>query len=564
MSVFFKSVKDGFVKGMLFFLFLFFSLVVYAVYSFKNFLFLFPVVSELNTENTAILITLHNESELRPTLGFLTGFILLKKDASGNFSLEFHDSYDVLPPQEPIVAPDIIEENFSTDSRYQGWVFRDSNFDMRYVQNAKNAIAFLQYDDRYKDVNISAVVSLDMHVVESVLDSIGGVYFDGEYITGENFFSVLESRSKQFDRGDEEAWKNRKGSIKPLAIQIAKKSLKSVLLWGDISSVVHKEFSDGHILLYSPRLKIQEVFYAHGLSGVMELDSSHISWGVNIANIGGKKGDRYVDKSIRSLFSIGEDGVLREKINIDFVHNGTRNLHSDRYFAYVRVVKPKNTKLVRFNNSENFMKNPSVRNATFPGTSEFDFFVFIDPSLKESVELEFLYDEAFSLSLEEEVVLDVFMQPGLLHVLVDFAFQSFADESTVISGCSNVRRTENVSRCSFVVPYLFRNISVMRKKDTTLPLFEDVVYKEGGRIIRLQFSEDLEYVDQSQVVLLNGKDAVEITSVKNIERGLEIVLVDSLPSDERIFYTVLIDNLSDKSGNSLYQYNETIAYPKYK
>jgi hypothetical protein len=98
------------------------SVIVFLLYSFSPFLKLLPkIFSSLKNENT-ILITLHNEAELRPSLGFLTGFIFLEYK-NGNLNLEFHDSYDIKPPEEKIIAPEIIEKRFSEDKRYEGFVF---------------------------------------------------------------------------------------------------------------------------------------------------------------------------------------------------------------------------------------------------------------------------------------------------------------------------------------------------------------------------------------------------------------------------------------------------------
>jgi len=107
-----------------------------------------------------------------------------------------------------------------------------------------------------------------------------------------------------------------------------------------------------------------------------------------------------------------------------------------------------------------------------------------------------------------------------------------------------------------------------RLPDITLPVFEDVIYKEDGKIIRIQFSEELQPIKKSNIVVLldseNSPQNIEIESVMNKERAIEIVLKHPLSSQKRNFYRVLIDNFSDISGNEFEQYNTVIAYPKYK
>ena len=568
MSSFLKNIFKGFQGFIIGFFVIIFIIFAYITYCFSNLFFFSSVLEKINHDESAVLITLHNESELRPTLGFLTGFILVTKDNQGNISMSFHDSYDISAPKKPIVAPDIIEKNFSADSRYEGWVFRDTNFDMQYSQNAKNAIAFLQYDERYKNLNISAVISIDMHAIEEIIDSVGGVEFEGEIINGENFFSALESKAKQFDRSSEQAWKNRKGSIKPLAIAIIKKCITSVGSWKNISNTINELFSEQHILFYSPQPEIQDIFVDNNISGNISLSPKNIPWGINIANIGGKKGDRYITKNIKSTFRIDKNGEITETIRLHFSHNGTRNLHSDRYFGYVRLVKPENTKLTHFTKSTNYINTPEMRTASFPQTSEFDFFFFIDPSSEETVELEFTYPKNTNAQIQKKQNFTLFTQPGIIEMPIEFVFQAFSDEQIKILECPKIHHAENISTCSFVAPHAPQQITIERLPDVTLPVFEDVIYKEDGKIIRIQFSEELQPIKKSNIVVLldseNSPQNIEIESVMNKERAIEIVLKHPLSSQKRNFYRVLIDNFSDISGNEFEQYNTVIAYPKYK
>ncbi len=562
------SLKNTFsgIKGFLVGFFLILSIIfIYIYYSFFYFSFFIPAFNQINKNESTVLITLHNESELRPNLGFLTGFILLQKNKEGIFSMEFHDSYDISAPKKPIIAPDIIEKNFSADSRYQGWVFRDSNFNMQYSQNAKNAIAFLQNDKRYKTLNISAVISLDMHAIEEIIDTIGGINFENKIIYGNNFFSVLESKAKQFDRSDENAWKNRKGSIKPLAIAIIKKCITSVFAWKDISNTLKSLFADQHILFYSPQPNIQKIFLDNGISGNINLHENNIPWGLNIANIGGKKGDRYIEKNIKSVFSIDKNGNIVEKLKIQFSHNGTRNLHSDRYFGYIRIVKPKNSKLISFSKNKNYINTPTSHTESFPKTSEFDFFFFIDPSSQENLELIFQYPPHINVE-NPPITFDIFTQPGIVKMPTQFIFQAFADSQIKIDNCKNTEYAENISSCFFTAPKTPKTITITKKADTTLPIFEDVIFLENGKKIKIQFSEELNPIKKTDIFIVNKTENINIpiTSIENKTRSIEITLKTALSSKNRTFYNVLINKLSDISGNSFDIYNTVIAYPKYK
>ncbi len=561
---FIKSIGKGFLLGIISFVIVLFG---YGIYSFSHLLYFVPVINDIQEEfheNTAIVITLHNNSELRPTLGFLTGFILVKKDENGHFVIEFHDSYDIEAPKKPILAPDIIEENFSHDSRYQGWVFRDTNFDMRYTQNAKNAIAFLSYDKRYKNLNIAAVISIDMYSIESIIDAIEGVEWNGKMIYGNNFFSVLESDAKHFDRSNENAWKQRKSGIKSLALVLLKKCITRVFAWKDIGITLERLLKQQHILLYSPYPNIQEIFTKHALSGEISFDEKNIIWGINFANIGGKKGDRYIEKRVKSIFSFDENGKIHETMKIDFEHDGTRNLHSDRYFGYVRIVKPENVKLIGFKDSRQYIHHPAEHPSLFPHTSEFDFFFYVDESSSVTLELTFEYSE--NVQFGERKKIEIFTQPGVQNMPIEFVFQAFGDSQVSLTNCPKSVQRENISRCLFTAPDTPSFIEVALQEDTQKPLFEDVIYKNNGKIIRLQFSEKIRNISVSDVILMDKKthEIQKIQSVTNDNMAIELTLDKPLSSDKRTFYTVLIKNFSDVFGNSSDEYNVVIAYPKYK
>lgn len=546
--------------------------IFWALYSFSQFLFIIPEISKFTEKNKTILITLHNESELRPTSGFLSAFILLTNTENG-WVLDFHDSYDIEAPKksEKILAPDIIERRFSNDIRYQGWVFRDSNFSLDYSVNARTAISFLQYDERYKDLNISAVVAVDMHAIGEIIDAVGGVEFNGKMITSNNIFSLLEQEVKTFDRKDEQAWLGRKNGMKPLANSIIKKSVFSFRNWSNISSTAKKLFNEQHILFYSSDKNVQKIFREKKWTGEIFINKKSISyeipWGINFANMGGKKGDRYIDKSIRSTFSIDSRGNVAERIRIHLDHEGTRNLHSDRYFGYVRIIKPKGTILKKYEGT--FLEEPKETSSSIDGVSEFDLFFWVDEGDNTALDMTFTYPKYIRILPTGLRTLDfqIISQPGIVNMPVSFAFQGFADSiiNTGKTVCIHTKTRENISWCNFSFPLKEENrLFVSTGRDLQKPVFEDVIYLDDGKKIRIQFSEELQKVNISDVILESNNKNIKIIDVKNKPRAIEIVLENKLNNSQRNFYDITIKNLSDIAGNKYKEYSTSVAYPKYK
>lgn len=542
--------------GGLFLLFLFFVL-----WSFWSFLHIIPHSFFFFQPNTAVLITLHNESEVRPNLGFLTGFLLLQNTEEG-ITLDFYDSYDVSPPDSPLLAPDVIERRFSQDVRYQGWVFRDSNFSWTFPQNTHDALEFLQYDERFKDISINSVISLDLYSIESLIDTMGGIRYNGESLKGKDLFHFLEMEVKDFDRSDEFAWLARKNGIKPLSYALLKKILFSPHQWKSLSSTIQNLLDTQHILLFSKNTDLQNLWKEKHWTGELFLPESSIPWGLNIANIGGKKGDRYIEKSVRTTFRLDKGGRITETLRIHFDHEGTRNLHSDRYYGYVRVIKPKGTQLKKYDGS--FLENPKEIASEFHNFSEFDFVFYTDESDFRVLELEFTYPLSALFLEKSPQSITFFNQPGTRELPISFSVQGFSDQSISIEGCNRFFERENIGICRFTLPSS-RTLSVLSLPDTTPPLFEDVLFFEEGKRVRVQFSEAIHALSLGDITLSDEDGNIyPLSGIKNDLRAFELKLLSPLDSIPRQFYKIHINTLSDVFGNSISPYIHTFAFPKYK
>lgn len=537
------------------------AFVCFAAWSFSPFLKFIPQAPKIFEEGKTVLITLHNESELRPTLGFLTGFLLVENSKEHGIQINFYDSYDITPPSTPIRAPDVIEERFSQDVRYQGWVFRDSNFSWDFKKNAKDALSFFQYDERFQDLQIDTVIALDLYSIEQILDAVGGIEHDGKYRAGKDLFAVLEGEAKEFDRGDENAWLSRKDGIKPLAENIIKKIIFSPQHWKKVSTTAEKMLDQQHILLYSKNKDLQNSWKTKHWTGEINVPTGSVPWGINIANIGGKKGDRYIQKEIKTTFTLDESGNITERLRIHFDHEGTRNLHSDRYFGYVRVIKPMGSVLKKYEGS--FLEDPKEISSALPNISEFDFVFYTDESDSRILELEFVYPSNISSSTRFILPIYFINQPGSTHIPNTVTVQGFADETIQIEGCESFLPRENIGICHTSFPNS-KTLKIQKTADSTPPIFEDVVYKDDGKIIRLQFSEEIKPLSSQDISITSNQNPLTIEAVTMDTRAVEIILTNNLPSASRQFYDIAFTQLSDLFGNAKSGYIHTVAYPKYK
>ncbi len=536
-------------------------LLFFVLWSFSSLLFLIPKSFDLlgMSEPKTYLVTLHNEGELRAELGFFTGFLFVEMD-KGHMTMEFHDSYDIKAPEksQKILAPDIIEKRFSSDSRYQGWVFRDANFSPLHPQNAQNIQKFLEYDNRYKNKKIDAVISLDLYAIGQVIDAVGGVEFSGKKYTSHNIFSVLETEAKTFDRHSKKEWLERKSSLQPLAKAIIKEVALSPFSWKSFSNEIEKLGKEKHFHLWFADSNIQNTFKEKSWTGDFpEISENTFLMGHNFSNLGGKKGDRYIQKNFTSLFSISPKGKISEKLTLRVQHQGTRTLNSDRYFAYVRLFRPAGTTLDDFTGE--FDETPekvAVEKKSLPRGEEFTFFFHLDESSEKTFSFDFTVPKRID-SKNQKFLL--FAQSGKIEKTDTntLIFQAEGDSSFTVSGCDEVKNLENISRCE-VFTAGDKMLKISQNADEKVPVFEEVVILDEGKTVRLQFSENIQEVYPSEVLVqekISGNKR-RILDLKTEPRAL--VLTFQNPLTPKKLYTVHVDSIVDTSGNAITPFRMTV------
>lgn len=532
-------------------------------YSFSAFGFLLPYQTKIigdtsqKSDQKTYIITLHNEGEIRPNLGFLTSFIVLSVHGK-NFDYQFYDSYGLEAPKEKIKAPKMLESRFADAKKWQGWTFRDSNLSLSYPENAQKIIEFLQYDKKFANLQVDGVFALDLYAVGKIIDSLGGVEFEGETISSENIFSILESSSKNFDHHNLDEWKNRKSSLAPLATKILRKTAFSPHKWKNFSQNLSTLLEQKHILLFFVDRELQKKIREKKWTGELFIPEKSLILGNNIANIGGRKGDRYIEKNFSSLFSVEANGQITETFKIYLQHNGNYSLHSDRYFAEIQFIRNQNSYSPKaFQDG----KNIDISSEIYNGVKVFSFPITLDPGKSKFFEVTILHPK--KVSFEKNLEIFSLHQPGVIEQNTSIVFQGQGNTSFTIRNCEKFTKNENISSChfsdtkdeTFVVSY---------EKDTHLPLLERSTFIDEGKKVEVVFSENIASLLPGHV-LVREKQSLEIIETERIfVEGKKLVIEFSspLPKSPRTFYTLQINNLSDLFGNTKEFFQTTLAYPK--
>ncbi len=289
------------------------------------------------------LVLLQNNNELRPSGGFLSGYGIVRM-IWGFPGVDFKDSYTI-STNDYVNHPYPFEKLIGDDPFYTGWQFRDANFSPDFETSVKQVVAF--YTMQNPKANFHTVIAMDFEVVEDLLRIIGGIEIEGELFTADNFFIKVQRSSKDIDLHNEEALENRKGILSQIAQGLVKKMMFSPHRYSSFVQVIKRNLDEKHVLLYSPKKKLQNKFVTREWNGKVKAKPGEDFLHINVANIGGRKADRYVQKRYEYTISFPDEGSARVRLIETFTHQGDYNLQSDRYQAYVRTYVPLGSKLTR-------------------------------------------------------------------------------------------------------------------------------------------------------------------------------------------------------------------------
>src|SRR5690606_16273709 len=304
------------------------SLTVYNILGpFRSFFWNIPYLMGALGPKT-YLVLLQNNNELRPTGGFITA-IAEVHTLFGFPSIEVNDSYSIPNPPQRQNAPNAFEYLIGqNDPFFAGWTIRDANFSPDFSQSAKDVIAL--YNQAYPDKYIHGVFSVDFAVIEKLLEIYGPIAVEDVIFDADNFFINSQRISKDIDTHNVEQLKNRKNILKPFANTLIKEIASSPSRYSKLFEELYRLTQQKHLLAYTSAEGLEKKFEDHRLTGAMKIPEVNSDFlHVNIANIGGRKADRYLQKNIRYRADFSNPQQHLSTLEISLEHLGSYNIQSD-------------------------------------------------------------------------------------------------------------------------------------------------------------------------------------------------------------------------------------------
>lgn len=353
-------------------------------------------------ESKTYLFLLENNTELRPTGGFIGTYGILKVKDGDIQSFKTDNVYNLDEPAAEWVSEDP-PWPLTRYNAVHNWYLRDSNWSPDFPTAAKKAEYFYNLE-RGPEKNIDGVIAVTPTFIQSLLNLTGPITVNGLEFNNENLVDTLQY---QVDRGflsqglDESA---RKEIIGILSKDILDKVLELPRSkWPDLWEVFNKDIEEKQILIYSKDKDIQNFIEKENWGGkIYNPTGDYLA--VIDANLASLKTDPFVKRTINYTVDRDGDNFIA---NLEIIYNNTAEItwKTTRYRTYTRVYVPRGANLLtssgamvdcKINEEGNVAKEESLEKSVFGA------FICIEPGEQKSLTFKYMLPstvfEAFSNS----------------------------------------------------------------------------------------------------------------------------------------------------------------------
>lgn len=378
----------------------------------------------------AYLVFFQNNTEIRPTGGFLGSYAYLVFEGGHLTKMKIEDIYTLDGQLKGrINPPDEILHYLGQPN----WYLRDSNWSPDFPLSAERAEWFV--DKEAPGTRIDGVAALDLYLVRDLLKITGPVDLPdfNERINSDNLFEKTEYKAEiNFFPGSTQ----KKDFLAALAKTITEKSLNLPSdRWPELALLLTQALKEKHLLIYLHDFGAEDIFASKGWSGGFVCPADFFlncreadNLSLVEANLGANKANYFIKRETTDEITLGKEGEVRHKIRIDYTNTSPNDAWpGGRYKNYLRVYLPEKAKLLSLENgdgrqprtteilNENVLKKlkddeflviSRSEQFRFPGAAELNnfqshgFLVEVPPLAAKSVILE--YESGFRMDYQED------------------------------------------------------------------------------------------------------------------------------------------------------------------
>jgi hypothetical protein len=345
------------------------------------------------------LVFFENNTELRPTGGFLGVYGLLTVKDAEITGLKTDDIYSVDWPSEdkPRPAPPAPIKKYLGVAK---WYLRDANWSPDFPTSAATMDKFFS-DEAAIAWNgeqvppIDGVINFTPELAKDILRVIGPVQVDGKTFTPDNLVDQLEFVVERQAASRGVAIEDRKDIIGRLTDVVrAKVQAASLAQLTELARVFERNVAEKHLRVWLKDASLQAMAARHGWTGEVKPTRDDTVMVVD-ANLASLKTDQAVERQYR--YTLRPDGKgLVGSVAIDYENRGGFSWKTTRYRTYARVYLPPGSELIEVRGAmlDDKIKDPSRK----PGQADqgdelgrrwFGAFISVEPGEKRTLEFRF-------------------------------------------------------------------------------------------------------------------------------------------------------------------------------
>ncbi len=314
------------------------------------------------TGDRQFLVMFLNNTELRPTGGFLGTYGLMVIRDGDMKSLTTDDTYavDALVSGNPAYVAHS-PAPISTYLEQPVWYFRDSTWSPDFADGAKDAIALLRQENAVAGRSVPEIhgaFGMTTSFLHDLLAFVGPITVDGQTFTAENASDLLEYQVEIAFEQQGVTRADRKDIVGRLTNALLDKLLEvPSSRFEEVFALLANAFQNKNIALYSSDAGTQAVLDDAGWSGDVSRGSASDVLMVVDANMASLKSDPVVKRTI-DYTVVPHDGGFQATVAITYKHEGTFDWKTSRYRTYTRIYVPEGSSLISVTGS---LENDAIR-----------------------------------------------------------------------------------------------------------------------------------------------------------------------------------------------------------
>lgn len=308
------------------------------------------------------LVLYQNNSELRATGGFMTGFSLLTVDNGQVLANKFLTGADVARTTPYLTPPAPLAKYLGVRT----WYFQDINFSPDFPTTAQKALEVWKLS---KLPDVSGVIAINTAIASRLLDVVGPIRLagydldlsnynlpsacreGGRDFTAANLTCRLEFYVEKAPKGGAQASTEQRKTVLALITDalIQKVTKSSAENWIELVDLSFNLLNERNVMIYSVDNQEQQLLKDLGYAGEIKSfagDYLH----VNDSNLGGYKTNLYLQEEVEQELTRLDSGIWQKTVKIKYYNpQPLDNWLSYYYKDFVRLYVPLGSKLVSIN-----------------------------------------------------------------------------------------------------------------------------------------------------------------------------------------------------------------------